>query len=157
MDLTLNVGDYILNIRAAAIIIHNNKVLFHKNLNKEHYALIGGRIGIGESSKDTVKREVFEELGKEINIIKHMATIENFFKANGKKYHEILFVYNAEFTNDKDKLIETEMKHAEGKEYLKYEWLDLDKIEEYNIVPKAIKQVLQNITTESHIINNELK
>ena len=41
---------------------------------------------------------------------------ENFFKANGKKYHEILFVYNAEFTNDKDKLIETEMKNAEGKE-----------------------------------------
>ena len=49
------------------------------------------------------------------------------------------------------------MKNAEGKEYLKYEWLDLDKIEEYNIVPKAIKRVLQNITTESHIINNDLK
>ena len=86
-----------------------------------------------------------------------MATIENFFKANGKKYHEILFVYNAEFTDNKDKLIETDMKNAEGKEYLKYEWLDLDKIEEYNIVPKAIKRVLQNITTESHIINNDLK
>ena len=44
MDLTLNVEDYKLNIRSAGIIIHNNKVLVHRNLNKKHYCMPGGRI-----------------------------------------------------------------------------------------------------------------
>lgn len=44
MDITLKVEDYKLNMRAAGIIIHNNKVLLHKNVNADHYAVIGGRI-----------------------------------------------------------------------------------------------------------------
>ena len=49
MDLTLDVGEYKLNIRAAVVIIHNGKILVHRNINSNHYALIGGRIEIGES------------------------------------------------------------------------------------------------------------
>ena len=56
MDLTIDVENYKLNIRAAVVIIHNGKVLIHRNINSDHYALIGGRVEIGESSADTVKR-----------------------------------------------------------------------------------------------------
>ena len=33
MDITLNVEDYLLNVRASGIIIHDNKILLHKNIN----------------------------------------------------------------------------------------------------------------------------
>ena len=36
---------------------------------------------------------------------------------------------------NEDKKIDYTMHNIEGKEYLQYEWLDLDKIEEYNILP----------------------
>ena len=49
MDITIDIEDYKLNVRAAGIIIHNNKVLLHKNINENHYALIGGRVEIGEN------------------------------------------------------------------------------------------------------------
>ena len=68
MDLTLDVEDYKLNIRAAGVIIHNNKILAHRNLNKDHYCIPGGRVEIGENSEETVKREIQEELGKQIEI-----------------------------------------------------------------------------------------
>ena len=48
MDLTLDVEDYKLNVRAAGVIIHNGKILVHRNVNSDHYALIGGRVEIGE-------------------------------------------------------------------------------------------------------------
>ena len=32
MDLTIDVEDYKLNVRAAGVIIHNNKVLVHKKI-----------------------------------------------------------------------------------------------------------------------------
>ena len=121
MDLCLDVGEYKLNIRAAGVIIHNNKVLTHKDVNKDHYAIPGGRIEIGENSEETLKREMQEELGKEIEIKDYMATIENFFEMDGKKYHEFYFLYKAEFTNEEDKKIDYIMHNVEGKEYLQYE------------------------------------
>ena len=66
MDITIDVGNYKLNVRAACIIKHNNKILVHKNINEDHYALLGGRVEIGESSEDTIKREIKEELGKKL-------------------------------------------------------------------------------------------
>lgn len=153
MDITINVEDYKLNVRAAGMIIHNNKVLTHRNVNEDHYALIGGRVQVGEDSETTLKREIMEELGKEIEITGYISTIENFFELKGEKYHEIMFVHKAEFVNEKDKKIEDTIKNIEGKEYLQYEWLDLGKIDEYPLLPEAIKEVLKNGKFPVHKIN----
>lgn len=156
MDLTIDVEDYKLNVRAAGVIIHNNKVLVHKNVNSDHYSLIGGRVEIGEDSETTVKREIQEELGKEVEITGYVSTIENFFKMKGSKYHEILFMHKAEFTNEEDKKIEYTLKNMEGKDYLQYEWLELDKIEEYPLLPKIVKDVLKENKFPVHKINKEI-
>ena len=143
MDLTLDVGEYKLNVRAAAVIIHNNKILMHKNVNKDHYGLIGGRVEIGESSEETVKREIKEELNKEIEITGYISTVENFFTMNGKKYHEILFIYKAEFKDEENRKLEEVLENKEGKDYLKYYWIDLDKIDTYKIMPEILKEILK--------------
>ena len=156
MDLTIDVEDYKLNVRAAGVIIHNNKVLAHKNINSDHYALIGGRVAIGDDSEKTVKREIQEELGKEIEIPGYVATVENFFEMKDAKYHEILFIHRAEFKNEEDKKIEYTLKNIEGKDYLQYEWLDLGKIEEYPLLPEAVKEVLKENKFPVHKINNEM-
>lgn len=157
MDLTLDVEDYKLNIRAVGVIIHNGKLLVHRNVNYDHYALIGGRVEIGENSADTIKREIKEELGKDIEIIGYISTIENFFEMKGKKYHEIMFVYKVEFVDENDKKIEYTLKNIEGKEYLQYEWIDLDGIESYPLLPNAIKSVLKEKIFPVHKINDDLK
>lgn len=156
MDITLDVENYKLNIRAAGVIIHNGKILAHRNINSDHYALVGGRVQIGENSAKTVKREMQEELGKNIEITGYIATIENFFEMKGSKYHEILFVHQAEFINDEDKKIEYTLKNKEGKDYLQYEWLELRKIEEYPLYPKAIQTILKEKKFPTHKINDEL-
>lgn len=157
MDITIDVQDYKLNVRAAGIMIHNGKILVHKNIDSNHYALIGGRVEIGENSADTIKREIREELGKEIEITGYISTIENFFEMKGSKYHEIMFVHKIEFKNEEDKKIEYTMKNVEGKDYLQYEWIELDKIDEYPLVPKVIKSVLKENKFPVHKINCELK
>ena len=157
MDITIDVKDYKLNVRSAGVIIHNGKILLHRNVNSGHYALIGGRVEIGESSTDTIKREIKEELGKDIKITGYISTIENFFEIKGSKYHEIMFVHKIEFTNEEDQKIEYTMKNVEGKDYLQYEWIDLDIIDEYQLLPKAMKDVLKENRFPVHKINNELK
>ncbi len=157
MDITINVDDYKLNVRAACMIQHNNKVLVHRNINSDHYCLIGGRVKIGEDSETTIKREVKEEIGKEIEITGYIATIENFFEMKGAKYHEYMFIYQAEFKEKKDKLIEEELKNIEGKDYLKYVWLDLNKISEHPILPQVVKEILKEGKYPVHKINIDNK
>lgn len=153
MDLKFDVGENVLNIRAAGVIIHNNKILVHRNINHEHHALIGGKIVINESSVDAVKREFIEEIGKEVDVQECIAVVENFFNMKGKRYHEIMFIHKVEFVDEQDKLIDYTLDNIEGKDYLKYMWLDLDKIDEYKILPKVTKEILKERNLPIHKIN----
>lgn len=153
MDLSINLENYKLNIRAAGIIIHDNKILVHNNMKEGHYALIGGRVELGEDSETTLKRELVEEIGKPVEIIGNIGTIENFFEINDLKYHEILFIHQAEFQNEEDKKITKTMKNLEGKDYLRYEWLDIDEIEKYPLLPKVMKEILKEKKIPIHKIN----
>lgn len=155
MDLTIDLEEYKLNVRAGVVIIHNHKILLHKNINSDHYALVGGRVEIGEDSKTTVEREVFEEIGKKIEVTGYIATIENFFEMKGTRYHEILFVHRGEFLDEADKKMTQTMSNIEGKDYLQYEWIDIDKLEEYPLKPEVIKQVLKNGEFPIHQIYKE--
>ena len=145
-DLAIKIDSYKLNIRAAGVIIHNGKILLHKGETANHYALLGGHVRIGENSQDTVKREIQEELGKEIEITGYISTIENFFELKGIKYHEIMFVYKAEFCNEEDKKIEYTMKNMEGRieSDIHYEWIEIDELEKYPLKPQKIINVIKN-------------
>lgn len=155
MDLTIKVEDYKLNVRAAGIIIHNNKVLTHRNINSDHYTFIGGRVEIGEDSASTVKREIEEEVGKEVEIIEHGGVIENFFEMQGTKYHEMLFMHRAEFVDEEDQKIEYTLTNREGKDYLQYEWIDIDHLNDYPIKPAIIKEILKQGKFPVHMINKD--
>ena len=153
MDITVELEEYILNIRAAVVIIHNDKILVHRNINSNHYALVGGRVELGEDSIETVK--IKEEMGKEIEIIGYISTVENFFTMNGKKYHEIEFIHLAEFREEKDKLIQNTIKNIEGKDYLQYEWIERNQIDQVPLMPVKIQSVLKNGKYPSHVINKD--
>ncbi|MFH1427991.1 MAG: NUDIX hydrolase [Patescibacteria group bacterium] len=69
-----------------AIIVNKNKFLVIKEIinNKTVWDLPGGKIEYGETPYETLKREVKEEIGLDIEIIK-LAGIFWFFKVDNKK------------------------------------------------------------------------
>ena len=62
-------------------------------------------------------------------------------------------MYRIEFLDDEDKKIDYTMHNMEGKEYLQYKWLELDKIDEYDILPTCLKDMLKSKNYPMHIIN----
>lgn len=156
MDISFNVEDYRLNIRSAVIIIHNNKILLHRDIRKKQYNLPGGRVEIGEDSKTTVIREIKEELGKDIILNGYAATIENFFIMDNRKNHEIMFIHFGEFKDKNDRQIENTIKNVEGKDYLIYEWIDISKIDEYNLLPTVAKEIIKENKYPTYKLLNEI-
>lgn len=57
------------------------------------YRPLGGSIEFGEYSRQTVERELLEEMDAEVTDLRYLATIENVFVHNGRPGHEIVIVY----------------------------------------------------------------
>lgn len=155
-DISVDIEGKRLNCRAAGIIIHDGKVLFHKNPLETYYALLGGRVKICESSDKTVVREIKEELGKDVEVTGYVATVENFFDLRGKDYHEYLFVHQVEFVSESDRKITETLYNVENnpEKHIEYHWLSIDELEKYDIRPTAIKNVLMERNFPKHVINN---
>lgn len=50
------------------------------------------------------------------------------------------------------KKIEYTLKNLEGKDYLQYEWINIDKIDEINLQPKILKEMIKDKKYPTHKI-----
>ena len=110
-----------------------------------YYRPLGGGIEYGESSREAVLREIQEELGVEVNNLQLIGVLENIFIYEGQQGHEIVFVFDAEFT-DKSlyKFDEIDSYEQEANVSFKAKWYSLDKIEKSSgrLVPEDLAKLL---------------
>jgi 8-oxo-dGTP pyrophosphatase MutT (NUDIX family) len=92
-DLTVMIDETRLNIRVAAIIRKDDKMLVSKWC-EDMLSLIGGRVKIGESTQEALVREVAEETGLKVETSSLHAIVENFFNIDGQAFHEFCYVYD---------------------------------------------------------------
>jgi 8-oxo-dGTP pyrophosphatase MutT (NUDIX family) len=92
-------------IRIIAICVFRNgdKILVLEGYDpvkqQTFYRPLGGGIEFGETSQETVHREIMEELNAEVTDLKYLGTIENIFIFNGTPGHEVVQVYDGRLIN----------------------------------------------------------
>jgi 8-oxo-dGTP pyrophosphatase MutT (NUDIX family) len=60
---------------------------------------LGGAIEFGERAEDTVRRELYEEIGFELGRVSPLGVIEDVCEWGGRRHHEITFVFDASFAD----------------------------------------------------------
>ncbi len=63
------------------------------------YRPLGGAIEFGETSAQTIVREIHEELSAAVTNLRYLGTLENIFMFNGQPGHEIVMVYDGSFVD----------------------------------------------------------
>jgi ADP-ribose pyrophosphatase YjhB (NUDIX family) len=66
--------------------------LFHRPL--------GGHVEFGEYARDTVRRELREEIGQALTGVQPAGVLENIFQWGGATQHEIVFIFTAGFADE---------------------------------------------------------
>lgn len=133
-------------------MVKNNHVLIHRSKNERYWAFPGGRVQLGEDSIKSIKREMMEELGLEVKVERLLWLVENFFKYEGRDYHEIGMYYLVSDDKSSDEIDTTPFYGLEG-DRLIYQWIPIDSLEEMNLQPVMLKKELLDIPlTTKHII-----
>lgn len=110
------------------IAVRNGKVLASRGYDKvkgiSFYRAIGGGIEFLEKSNEALKREFKEEIGADITVGDFLGVDENIFTFDGKKGHELIFLYYVTL-DEKDY---KEIYYEEGDQNFPIEWVDIDDI-----------------------------
>jgi ADP-ribose pyrophosphatase YjhB (NUDIX family) len=99
MDIYFRHDQKCFNFRVAAIIkLDDNRILMTRY--NDAYTLPGGRVRFGETTEKALKREIRTNLDVEIRIDRLVSINENFFDYGNDEYHEVLFIYLCDLTED---------------------------------------------------------
>lgn len=93
-----------IKVKAMALFVAEGRMLvmdcFDKVKQKPFYRLLGGHIEFGERSEETLRREMAEEVGADVEVLALLDTIQNHFSYEGRQYHEIVFLHHAKFLDE---------------------------------------------------------
>ncbi len=144
-------------LRAAAIIIEDDCVLFATNRIETYYYSIGGAVELGETVEQAAVREAFEETGIHYEIDRLAFVHENFFKRDdgmlkGLTCHEITFYFLMKSRGTKQ--LDSHSMTAGVPENMV--WLPIDKLNEYEAYPFFFREKLKDIKSyPEHIVTHQ--
>lgn len=159
-SIRLKTEEFYFKFRASGLIIKNNKLLVVEMDNNGFYCLPGGYVEVGETTEEAVKRELFEEMGKEVRVVKYLGMVENYFITKSlRRMHEISCYYLMELVDD-DILQEDFSLIENDKGYivkLDFKWIDINEIDNYILKPRFLKDLLKGTELEfKHLICNDM-
>lgn len=137
MNLGFKTSNGNFSVRAAALIIENNKLLVAKSDNFDCYYVVGGTVQANETSEAAVIRELYEETGYHWEAERLVFVQERIYPVAKDIHHEIVFFY---LMKNSDVLIENGKNTDQQNEHLY--WLPIEDLEKVNLVPPFLKTKL---------------
>ena len=86
-------GDSRFNYRVVGVAVHENSVLLHQAEGDDFWTFPGGRAELGEPAQQTLIREMREEIGAEVEVVRLLWFVENLFTYADRHYHEIALYF----------------------------------------------------------------
>ena len=141
--------------RTSALILNKDKskVLLFNVERKSIYLLPGGKVQFGENSLDAITRELNEELNLDMDKMdfSYLGLSEEFVKdSNDYLSQHINIIYKVIYNGE---VLETRFKGKEGS-WINFEWIDIDKLDNYRLHPRNIKEMTLNLDKTYHIIED---
>jgi len=142
-------------MRAAAIIRRDGHVLIHRATHEAFWTLPGGRVEFGESSAQTLGREIAEELGVTSRVGALSLLVENFFVYDGWDVHELGFYHEVELTGPFPFVLgEVCHRVIDGGAELEFEWVPCEAaaLRSQGVLPAELIEPLASGAAFCHLI-----
>jgi 8-oxo-dGTP pyrophosphatase MutT (NUDIX family) len=113
------------NYRVVGVAIHNDAVLLHRADHEPFWTLPGGRAEFGETTEQTITREMLEELQTDVDVDRLLWVVENFFEYEAVSYHELALYFLMHFRPGSAPLNAEAFDGVEGDVTLRFRWFPI--------------------------------
>lgn len=147
MDISFVSGNDKFNYRVCAMIISEGKILAMHDDRSPYYYLPGGRVAMGETAEDAIIREVQEELGVILKIVRPLWLNQAFFSedVDNLNYHELCIYFLMDIA-DTDLLTRgKKFTSNEGSRTHNFEWLEFKRLKDEYFYPLFLKKDIFNL------------
>lgn len=152
MDISVKSNAGMFNLRAAAIVVHDGRILVMQDEGIPHDYLPGGRIHLHEPAERALARELQEELDIELPSHRLVFMAESFFTIDSERYHELCLYYlmdaPAELLAYGDSFI-----RKEGSEIHHLHWVPFDELKVLSFYPIFLKERIHSLPDSPEFIS----
>lgn len=154
--ITIDAGHTRFHVRVVAVCLHEEHVLLHQAEGQAWWLLPGGRPELGESLRETIARELTEELGVTAEIGRLLWIVENFFTFQDRSVHELAFYFLVTLPFESDYVDLERVFHAtDAGIALEFRWFRLASLGDIQIVPSFLTMSLLDLPeTTVHIVHH---
>ena len=116
-----------------AIIRHQNKILVCHHKEKGYYFFPGGHLNFGESIPKALSREIKEELGIGVKDYSFVGLVDNIYKEDNQKHHEINLVFN---------VIPDKISEKSKEDHIDFVFFDKNRFLKEEVLPIALQKAI---------------
>jgi 8-oxo-dGTP pyrophosphatase MutT (NUDIX family) len=130
----------VFNVRVAVALVHHDRLLVQGDVRYPFLLPPGGRCRLNEQTSEAARREVAEELGCSVEIKRLLWLVESFFGFDGRRVHELTFVYEGILPQDAPFLdVDGDFKGAEDDPRLFFRWVPLASLATLELYPEVLR------------------
>lgn len=141
------------NYRVAGIVIDRGRVLLSRADWEDFWYLPGGRVEMREEARESLARELSEELGTTVEIGRLVWVLENFFEFDGTPFHEIGLYFDVSLADGSTEMQADEFERDDNGTRLIFRWVPVAKLGDLRLLPAFLVQGLRDMPEETaHIV-----
>jgi len=144
------------NYRVAGIALRDKQVLLNRFEDQDYWFLPGGRVELGETSREGLRREMQEELQEEVQVGQLLWIVESFFGwVEAKTYHELGLYYVMNFAPESPVHRAKEpIPVMDVHTCVTFQWFSLAELDKITLYPHFLVQGLQNVPEQTvHVLD----
>jgi ADP-ribose pyrophosphatase YjhB (NUDIX family) len=151
-------GNRRFNYRVVGVAIHDGSILIHRAGEEPFWTLPGGRAEHGETAEATIRREMREELATDIDVVRLLWFVENFFEYEGVHYHELALYFLIRFPSGSAPLSAEAFDGSDAGVLLRFRWFPVlrDELARLPLMPPFLPEALTELPASFvHLVHHE--
>ena len=130
-----------------AVIEDNGRFLIAHTKGASNTYLPGGHVEAGESLKHALVRELKEELGIEVELVRYLGAIEHSWEDAADDNHEIGHFFQVTSSGTS-----ADQSPRSLEEHIEFTWLTPSEFDKQNLQPAPLRQLLANLKSQPQTI-----